>query len=104
MYRKHQLAQRIELDPAGAAREVAAEYRRAKCSRQDAAKSLGVSPGTFIRWVKILDAKGAGLSATLGRLKRQARREGWDRGGRLEGEKLPAKVKRKAKPKAKVAA
>jgi hypothetical protein len=77
-YRRHDLSALIVTDARAAAKVVLEAYRRARCSRKEAARLLGCSrAGTWGRWVQRLDRAGTGVTAAMRRMKRAAKAEGW---------------------------
>lgn len=71
-YRKHPLAALIEVNRTEAVAQILAAYKEAGACQLDAARVLGVSESTLIRWVTQL-----ALGAKLAKVKAQAKREGW---------------------------
>lgn len=81
-FQKHTLSSLIDVDPKTAAEKLLAAYTEARANQRNAAKKLGVSEGTIIRWIKRLN-----LGQRFAKVKARALREGWHhdenkRGGR----------------------
>jgi hypothetical protein len=89
----HEMTHLLRTDPVKASARIVDAYRRAKCLQKGAAKILGTTAETLIRWIRALDGPSGGkLRARLDRLKAEAKRQGWhhDRdklGGRPRGSK-----------------
>jgi transposase len=91
VFQKHDLSALIEAKPKEAAERIMVALRQAKAHKADAAKRLGCSHQTLLRWIAKL-----GIGAQVDKLIARAEREGWHHGrtgGRPQGsgDKIPRK-------------
>lgn len=90
MYTKHELASLIETNPKEAGEKILKAIRSARAHKGDAAKQLGCSHQTLLRWIARL-----GISKDVEKLVTEAEKKGWihDKiGGRPPGpDKKPRK-------------
>lgn len=93
-YQQHPMQARIQLDPKGAAEEIADLYRAEKCHQRNVAARLSISVGTLIRYIHKLDialrtpTNKEPFTGRLARIKASALKEGWhhhELGGRPIG-------------------
>lgn len=94
MYQKHELGSLIEYKPKEATERILNALREAKAHKADAAKLLGCSHGTLLRWIAKL-----GIGPQIDKLVAKAEREGWHHGrtgGRPRGS-VKVKAARPAK-------
>lgn len=73
----HEIHSDIHFRPAKAKARILAALKGAGMHRNNAAKTLGCSYNTFLRWIAML-----GLRLTIEQMTKQAKKEGWFSEGR----------------------
>lgn len=71
-YANHELHSDIHFKPGKARKKILKVLRESGMHRGNAAKALGCTHSTFLRWVGLLD-----LSREIERMVEQAKKEGW---------------------------
>lgn len=95
-YANHEINALITIDPAKAKDAICTALRAAGMHKGNAAKELGCTHSTLLRWIEKLD-----LAAEIAKLMAQAEKKGWRYNGRT-GRPKGATVKNGAKPRGSV--
>lgn len=92
-YANHEINALITIDPAKAKEAICEALRSAGMHKGNAAKALGCTHSTLLRWIDKLD-----LDAEIAKLMKQAEKKGWRFNGRT-GRPLGTTVENGAKPR-----